>query len=325
MATSAESPAVAKRARHSATATPSQTQPSGGDHGIGSSLAPLPPALASSHLALPKQSSATLDLALPKAVQDRIRKQHKLREKRHQQDQEEVKAKRQAVQNRMPCPCNSAAKSASVDAAPEDTLPGDAELPNVPQSDSAEPVGLETSTSNQHLPVPGRDMLAWTEWLGKRVGISAYENLHQLYREWVDGIEMTTGRIACLRELERLKRHEGLEWRCSGKIRKQVMERKVLIYAVLRRLPDPAGEYGSQDKAVHDAIAEVEDLRRTVAQAKKKKKKLTLSQLQDYLSQELAETHIGGAKKGGNTAFEEDVLGWVQPKCLANGNPKQQS
>lgn len=145
---------------------------SGGDHGIGSSLAPLPPALASSHLALPKQSSATLDLALPKAVQDRIRKQHKLREKRHQQDQEEVKAKRQAVQNRMPCPCNSAAKSASVDAAPEDTLPGDAELPNVPQSDSAEPVGLETSTSNQHLPVPGRDMLAWTEWLGKRVGIS---------------------------------------------------------------------------------------------------------------------------------------------------------
>lgn len=74
------------------------------------------------------------------------------------------------------------------------------------------------------------------------IAVAAYENLHQLYREWVDGIEMTTGRIACLRELERLKRHEGLEWRCSGKIRKQVMERKVLIYAVLRRLPDPAGD-----------------------------------------------------------------------------------
>ena len=58
----------------------------------------------------------------------------------------------------------------------------------------------------------------------------------------VDGIETTTGRIASLRELERLKRQEGLEWRCSGKIRKQVMERKVLIYAVLRRLPEPASE-----------------------------------------------------------------------------------
>ena len=74
------------------------------------------------------------------------------------------------------------------------------------------------------------------------IAVAAYDDLHQLYCEWVDGIEMPTGRIACLRELERLKRQEGLAWRCSGKIRKQVMERKVLIYAVLRRLPDPAGE-----------------------------------------------------------------------------------
>lgn len=82
--------------------------------------------------------------------------------------------------------------------------------------------------------------------------VAAYEDLHQLYCEWVDGIEMTTGRIACLRELERLKRQEGLEWRCSGKIRKQVMERKVLIYAVLRRLPDPAGE--SRDHAASSTL-----------------------------------------------------------------------
>ena len=72
--------------------------------------------------------------------------------------------------------------------------------------------------------------------------VAACEDLHQLYCEWVDGIETTTGRIASLRELERLKRQEGLEWRCSGKIRKQVMERKVLIYAILTRLPTPASE-----------------------------------------------------------------------------------
>ena len=86
-----------------------------------------------------------------------------------------------------------------------------------------------------------------------------------------------------------------------------------------------AGQYGSQDKAVHDAIAEVDDLRRSVALTKKKKKKLTISQLQEYLSQELANTSRSGARKEGNTAFEEEVLGWAQPKCLAKGNPKQQS
>ena len=88
-----------------------------------------------------------------------------------------------------------------------------------------------------------------------------------------------------------------------------------------------AEEYGSEDKAVHDAIRELEDLRRTVAESQnsKKKKKLTLSQLQEYLSQELAKTGKDGIKRDGNSAFEEEVLGWAQPKCLANGNPKQRS
>ena len=74
------------------------------------------------------------------------------------------------------------------------------------------------------------------------VAFAGYDDLHQLYCECADGIETTTGRIAPLCELERLKRQEGLEWRCSGKIRKQVMERKVLNYAVLKRIPDPASE-----------------------------------------------------------------------------------
>ena len=84
-----------------------------------------------------------------------------------------------------------------------------------------------------------------------------------------------------------------------------------------------AEEYGSEDKVVRDAIQELENLRRTVAESRKKKKKLTLSQLQEYLSQELAKTHKDGIKRDGNSAFEEEVLGWAQPKCLANGNPKQ--
>lgn len=78
--------------------------------------------------------------------------------------------------------------------------------------------------------------------------------LHQLYCEWVDGIETTTGRIASLRALERQQRQDGLEWQCLGRIRKQVMERKVLIYAVLRRLSDPASELSDHAECllVHD-------------------------------------------------------------------------
>ena len=60
---------------------------------------------------------------------------------------------------------NSAAESASVDAVPDGCCHGNAELPTVSRSDAAQPKPLERS-------VPGRDMLLWSEWLGKRVGIS---------------------------------------------------------------------------------------------------------------------------------------------------------
>lgn len=75
--------------------------------------------------------------------------------------------------------------------------------------------------------------------------VAGYADLHQLYYEWVDGIETPVGRTVPLRELERRKRQEMLVWRCCGNISKQVMARKVLIYAVLRRLPDPASELDS--------------------------------------------------------------------------------
>ena len=68
-------------------------------------------------------------------------------------------------------------------------------------------------------------------------------------------METTTGRTAPLLELERQKRQEGLMWRFSGKIRKQVMERKVLIYAEFRRLPDPASELANHARWVLSACA----------------------------------------------------------------------
>ena len=88
-----------------------------------------------------------------------------------------------------------------------------------------------------------------------------------------------------------------------------------------------AEEYGSEDKAVHDAIRELEDLRSTAAESQngqsgKKKKKLTLSQLQEYFSQELARTSQDGVRRDGNSAFEEEVLGWAQPTVFGQWQPK---
>ncbi len=62
--------------------------------------------------------------------------------------------------------------------------------------------------------------------------------------EWTNGIGMLDRRIAPMRELERRFHLEGeqkLEWRCQGLMRKEVWRRKVLVYAILRLTPNPAG------------------------------------------------------------------------------------
>ncbi len=78
---------------------------------------------------------------------------------------------------------------------------------------------------------------------------AAYKQLQWLYADWVDGIRVKTAsasseqRVAPLRLLEhqfRTKTHVA-PWRCGNKIAKAVAEQKVLVYAILRRLPDPAG------------------------------------------------------------------------------------
>ena len=79
-------------------------------------------------------------------------------------------------------PCNSAAESASVDAVPEGCCHENAELPTVSRSDAAQPKPLEGS-------VPGRDRLAWSEWLGKRVGISGQNLLYATKCAHIAGIQ----------------------------------------------------------------------------------------------------------------------------------------
>ena len=77
----------------------------------------------------------------------------------------------------------------------------------------------------------------------------AAKQLQWLYADWVDGIRVKTAdpsseqRVAPLRLLEhqlRTKTHVA-PWRSGNKMAKAVAERKVLVYAILQRLPDPAG------------------------------------------------------------------------------------
>lgn len=73
---------------------------------------------------------------------------------------------------------------------------------------------------------------------------AGYDSLHQVFSEWSNGIEMLDRRIAPRRQLERRFHLEGeqkLEWRCQGFMRKEVWRRKVLVYAILRLTPNPAG------------------------------------------------------------------------------------
>ena len=73
---------------------------------------------------------------------------------------------------------------------------------------------------------------------------AAYKQLQWLYADWVDGIRVKTAdpsseqRVAPLRLLEhqlRTKTHVA-PWRSGNKMAKAVAERKVLVYAILRRL-----------------------------------------------------------------------------------------
>ncbi|DBA88040.1 TPA: hypothetical protein ACH3X1_005021 [Trebouxia sp. C0004] len=69
---------------------------------------------------------------------------------------------------------------------------------------------------------------------------------------------MSDRHIAPMRELERRFHLEGqqkLEWRCQGKMRKEVWRRKVLVYAILHGTPNPAGMYDSEDEEAYNSIS----------------------------------------------------------------------
>ena len=77
-----------------------------------------------------------------------------------------------------------------------------------------------------------------------------YTQLQWLYEDWTEGIQEASSdpavvkRIAPIRCLEYGMTQKGLtqiEWWASAAMRKAVHQRKTLIHAILRGLPDPRG------------------------------------------------------------------------------------
>ncbi|DBA97668.1 TPA: hypothetical protein ACH3X3_012560 [Trebouxia sp. C0006] len=175
-------------------------------------------------------------------------------------------------------------------------------------------------------PRPGSARLNKT-WLGQYLTLNTYKQLQWLYANWVDGIRVKTAsasseqRVAPLRLLEHQYKTKTrvAPWRSSNKMAKAVAERKVLVYAILRRLPDPTALVPSTDSAVSDAIQEVEELR--MEHSKSSSTLLSNTQLHDLLTS-TPSTGIKGLKEGA-TEFESGTLGWPQPASMKNGNPKQ--
>ena len=70
-----------------------------------------------------------------------------------------------------------------------------------------------------------------------------YKQLEWLYEDWRDGIRVPNAnpeKVASLRFLEYNSRQVSMKsWRSGAGMRKVVAERKVLVYAILRQLPDP--------------------------------------------------------------------------------------
>ncbi|DBA90157.1 TPA: hypothetical protein ACH3X1_003464 [Trebouxia sp. C0004] len=94
--------------------------------------------------------------------------------------------------------------------------------------------------------------------------------LEWLYADWKEGIQQasahpdTEKRVASLRFLEYSMTQEGarqVKWRTGAAIRKAVVQRKVLIFAMLRKLPDPQAELSSTHADVQDTIQNLETFR----------------------------------------------------------------
>lgn len=112
---------------------------------------------------------------LPKAAQERLEKEREPRERQQQQQAERAIVNMQALKDWMPGQ-HSSSEATGQDAAcsPIDCAHASrsAYMQSVSASDAAESLCPDQAAPCPELLVPGKNRLHWTQWLGKRVGIS---------------------------------------------------------------------------------------------------------------------------------------------------------
>lgn len=100
---------------------------------------------------------------MPKALQDCLKKEAKLHEKKRQQEEEIISAQKE--------PCRDQRADQQSDSAGMLSANAAAASASSP-SPAAEPLHLPQTASTPRLGFPGRDVLTWTEWGGKHTGMS---------------------------------------------------------------------------------------------------------------------------------------------------------
>lgn len=146
--------------------------------------------------------------------------------------------------------------------------------------------------------------------------------LEDIYSDGTSGILLVPGseyrlerRALSLIALE--ERSRGLHgtpvlWRAGSKMRKEVLKRKAILYALQRRMQ--AASECSVESAVHELTAMREQISQTAAagQSSRRAKLCSMHQLAGHLLAEEIKPAV----------YEETVLLWPPLSTMPNGNPK---
>ncbi|KAK9825539.1 hypothetical protein WJX74_005230 [Apatococcus lobatus] len=172
----------------------------------------------------------------------------------------------------------------------------------------------------------------WDGWEGTYRNLSAYsiaalhrpggslangDDLLLLLSDWELGILVGDRRTPPLWRLELAMRQAGsYRWRCGNRISKQVQQRKLLIYHILRTAGHSRADILLPPGDAQTACASISASRTVCTKKANGTAKTTVLSL-DKLSKQLMNEEMEVAK------FEEDVFGWPKHACQVNGNPRK--
>lgn len=151
----------------------------------------------------------------------------------------------------------------------------------------------------------------------------AGDDLMLLLEEWELGIRKGSQRTRPLWQLEFDMRMQPTDkkWRLGNKMSKQVQQRKLLIYAILRTAGHYRPDVPLQPDVAKAACASISAARIIPAGGSRKHSKVKLMTL-NALSVKLMEGSLPGFQKVKVDEFETEHFGWPKHQCQTKGNPR---